>query len=160
VSLNRGLAAMAGSPTPAIANAVAFVNAFKLNVENDPAYFKNMICSRNEQQSRSLIAALGTTNKPHKVETLEKIYFSQQISDFLTLKSDVDALRVIFANSILFGYTVSYANNKGEIMWETASDNVLTSMTHRAFGAGRAAAKAAPAPAPAPAPAGADVHMG
>ena len=155
VSLTRGLTAMAGSPTPVISNAVNAVQGMKNNVENDPAYFKNLLGQFSEQQSRSLIAALGTGNKGHKLDTLEKIYFSGQLNAFATLKADADSLREMFSSVLLYGFTVSYANDKGEIGWIPAQNDIITSLGNRAFGAGHAAAKAKAAAAPT-----ADVPMG
>ena len=156
--LTRGLVGMAGSPTPVIVNAVNSIQGMKNSIENDPAYFKNLLGQFNEQQSRSLIAALGTGNKGHKLDTLEKIYFSGQLNAFATLKADADSLREMFSNVLLYGFTVSYANDKGEIGWIPAQNDIITSLGNRAFGAGHAAAKAKAKAAPAPA--GADVPMG
>jgi len=117
VSLTRGLATMANSQTPVIVNAVNTIQGFKNNVEANPQFFKNLLGQFNEQQSRSLIAALGTGNKTHKLDTLEKIYFSTQLNAFATLKADTESLRELFSNIMLYGFTVSYANDKGEIGW-------------------------------------------
>ena len=75
VTLTRGLASMVNSPTPVIAAAVHSVQGMKNNIEADPVFFKQLLGQFNEQQSRSLIAALGTGNKGFKLDPLEKSTF-------------------------------------------------------------------------------------
>ena len=156
VDLTRGLAAMAGSHTPVIVNAVHAIQGLKNNIENDSGFFKTLLGQFSEQQSRSLIAALGTGNKGFKLDTLEKIYFSGQLNAFATLKADADSLREMFASVLLYGFTKSYSNDKGEIGWLAAQNDIITSLGNRAFGAGHAAAKAMAVPPAAPG----DVLMG
>ena len=154
IQLPRGLATMAGSATPTIANATNSIQALKNDIYANPAYFRNIIGGVDEANSKTMNAALGTNNKDHKVETLQKIHFGTELRAFANMKADVESLRLMFSDILLYGFTVSYANDQGEIGWKNAQDDILNSFGTRGYAAGHAAAKAAPAPA------GADVPMG
>ena len=151
IQMTRGLVGMMGVATPTIANAANAIQVLKNNIDGNPAYFRGIIGALDETNSKTMNAALGTSNKDHKVETLQKIHFATELRAFANLKADVDGLRALFSDVLLYGFTMSYAVEQGEISWKIAQDDILNSFGTRGYAAGRAAANAAPA---------ADVPMG
>ena len=153
VILTRSLVALGGSPTPNIANAVASINGFKTAVEANPEHTKMILAQMTEPQARTMISALGTGNKDYKIETFKKFYFVGELRNFTTIQADIDSLKELASQVLLYGMTIGYANEKGEVGWAQAQQDIVSALGQRAQANGVAQERARRPPA------GADVHM-
>ena len=143
-----------------IANGVANINAFMLDVQNNPQHVvTNTLANMPVGQLQSLGNIAGMGNQPTTIQAFAKQKFS---ADFVALNSKISELGYLKAAQIAAGEAAIHAQyfvgTKADM--PKFRDDVQAALTNAAgnvgFIQGHAAAKAAPAGAPA----GADVHMG